>query len=144
MLLLYLIYLIGLSEINETIRKKILNVMISFTTMSIDAIVRVIVIIMNTNVYFNWPQPFTIVSQYPSTAVIWPKYCRYGVKHYVINQSINQYPSVINLISSCLEFAVLDCIIRNNSVNLTEITDYSEGVIVFTIFIMWPNNMAVS
>ena len=21
-------------------------------------------------------------------AVIWPKYCRYGVKHYIINQSI--------------------------------------------------------
>ena len=89
---------------------------------------------------FNLPQPVTIVSQYPSAAVIWPKYCRYGVKHYIINQSINQsinqYPSVINLIPSCLEFAVVDCIIRNNSVNLTEITDYSEGVIVFAIFIM--------
>ena len=23
------------------------------------------------------------------TAVIWPKYCRFGVKHYIINQSIN-------------------------------------------------------
>ena len=22
-------------------------------------------------------------------AVIWPKYCRYGVKHYIINQSIS-------------------------------------------------------
>ena len=37
MLLLYLIYLIGLSEINETKRKKILNVMIIFSTMSIDS-----------------------------------------------------------------------------------------------------------
>ena len=25
-----------------------------------------------------------------TAAVIWPKYCRYGVKHYIINQSINQ------------------------------------------------------
>ena len=25
-----------------------------------------------------------------SPAVIWPKYCRYGVKHYIINPSINQ------------------------------------------------------
>ena len=24
-------------------------------------------------------------------AVLWPKYCRYGVKHYIINQSINHY-----------------------------------------------------
>ena len=24
-------------------------------------------------------------------AVIWPKYCRYGVKHYIINQLINIY-----------------------------------------------------
>ena len=37
MSLLYLIYLIGLSEINEAKRKKIWNVMISFTTMSIDS-----------------------------------------------------------------------------------------------------------
>ena len=35
--LLYLKYLIGLSEINEANRKKICNVMISFTTMSIDS-----------------------------------------------------------------------------------------------------------
>ena len=23
----------------------------------------------------------------PNAALIWPKYCRYGVKHYIINQS---------------------------------------------------------
>ena len=31
-------------------------------------------------------------------AVIWPKYCRYGVKHYLINQSINQ----CNTINICM------------------------------------------
>mgnify|MGYP003690176267 CR=1 FL=1 len=30
--------------------------------------------------------------QFDSPAVLWPKYCRYGVKPHIINQSINLIP----------------------------------------------------
>ena len=35
------------------------------------------------------------------TTVIWPKYCRYGVKHYITNQSINVKKNMLTDYFSC-------------------------------------------
>ena len=37
----------------------------------------------------------SINQTYFSPAIIWPKYCRYGVKHYIINQSILRFSTIV-------------------------------------------------
>ena len=51
------------------------------------------------------------------SAVIWPKYCRYGVKHYIINQSPYNLDDYSNAITFILMLVII--VVRNDKMMMT-------------------------
>ena len=83
---------------------------------------------MNMVVWKNEPWWFEVKYVLSRTTVIWPKYCRYGVKHYIINQSINLQNN-LNLMS----VAENGLHIHHKYINNTKFIPYGKRNITSTI-----------